>query len=96
MFIGIYSYEIVNRIAQYIRTCLCSGFLCSGFFAGNGYCRSEAVVVVFLTKKSMAKRIYATIVNAGSNTDGFKEQGKISVSGDKRFITGEDLIYEKI
>lgn len=26
----------------------------------------------------MAKRIYATIVNAGSNTDGFKEQGKSS------------------
>lgn len=24
----------------------------------------------------MAKRVYATIVNAGSNTDGFKEQGE--------------------
>lgn len=45
-------------------------------FSGNGYCRSEAVVVVLLTKKSMAKRVYATIVNAGSNTDGFKEQGE--------------------
>lgn len=33
---------------------------------------------MLLTKKSMAKRIYATIVNAGSNTDGFKEQGKSS------------------
>lgn len=44
--------------------------------SGNGYCRSEAAVVVLLTKKSMAKRIYATIVNAGVNTDGFKEQGR--------------------
>lgn len=44
--------------------------------SGNGYCRSEAAVVVLLTKRSMAKRIYATIVNAGSNTDGFKEQGR--------------------
>ncbi|XP_035198499.1 fatty acid synthase [Oxyura jamaicensis] len=56
---------------------------CKAFDAsGDGYCRSEAVVVVLLTKKSMAKRIYATIVNAGSNTDGFKEQGVTFPSGD--------------
>lgn len=42
---------------------------------GNGYCRSEAAVAVLLTKKSMAKRIYATVLNAGNNTDGYKEQG---------------------
>ncbi|XP_019359228.1 PREDICTED: fatty acid synthase isoform X1 [Gavialis gangeticus] len=55
---------------------------CKAFDAsGNGYCRSEAVVVVLLTKKSMAKRIYATVVNAGSNTDGFKEQGLTFPSG---------------
>lgn len=45
--------------------------------SGNGYCRAEAAVVVLLTKRSMAKRIYATIINAGSNTDGFKEQGRL-------------------
>ncbi|KAF4797413.1 Fatty acid synthase [Turdus rufiventris] len=49
--------------------------------SGNGYCRSEAAVVVLLTKRSMAKRIYATIVNAGVNTDGFKEQGVTFPSG---------------
>ncbi|KAM8991828.1 fatty acid synthase [Ara ararauna] len=55
---------------------------CKAFDAsGNGYCRSEAVVAILLTKKSMAKRIYATIVNAGSNTDGFKEQGVTFPSG---------------
>uniref|UniRef100_A0A8V1ANX5 Fatty acid synthase n=1 Tax=Gallus gallus TaxID=9031 RepID=A0A8V1ANX5_CHICK len=56
---------------------------CKAFdVSGNGYCRSEAVVVVLLTKKSMAKRVYATIVNAGSNTDGFKEQGVTFPSGE--------------
>ncbi|XP_044275877.1 fatty acid synthase [Varanus komodoensis] len=55
---------------------------CKSFDAsGNGYCRSEAVVAVFLTKKSLAKRIYATIVNSGCNTDGFKEQGVTFPSG---------------
>lgn len=43
---------------------------------GNGYCRSEAAVVVLLTKRSAAKRVYATVLNAGNNTDGYKEQGE--------------------
>lgn len=43
--------------------------------SGNGYCRAEAVVAVLLTKKSLARRVYATILNAGTNTDGCKEQG---------------------
>ncbi|NXX35212.1 FAS synthase, partial [Nicator chloris] len=56
---------------------------CKAFDAsGNGYCRSEAAVVVLLTKRSMAKRIYATVVNAGVNTDGFKEQGVTFPSGE--------------
>ncbi|KAG8446408.1 hypothetical protein GDO86_014021 [Hymenochirus boettgeri] len=55
---------------------------CKSFDAsGNGYCRSEAAVAVLVTKKSLAKRLYATIVNAGSNTDGFKEQGVTFPSG---------------
>lgn len=32
-------------------------------------------MAVVLTKKSLARRVYATILNAGTNTDGFKEQG---------------------
>lgn len=50
--------------------------------AGNGYCRSEAAVVVLLTKKSLARRVYATILNAGTNTDGYKEQGVTFPSGE--------------
>ncbi|XP_051523082.1 fatty acid synthase-like [Myxocyprinus asiaticus] len=56
---------------------------CKSFDAsGNGYCRSEACVAVLLTKKSMAKRIYATVLNAGNNTDGYKEQGVTFPSGE--------------
>ncbi|KAM8947762.1 fatty acid synthase isoform 2-T2 [Pelodytes ibericus] len=56
---------------------------CKSFDAsGNGYCRSEAAVAVLVTKKSMAKRMYATIVNAGTNTDGYKEQGVTFPSGE--------------
>ncbi|KAM4844089.1 fatty acid synthase [Thomomys bottae] len=50
--------------------------------AGNGYCRSEAVVAMLLLKKSLARRVYATILNAGTNTDGFKEQGVTFPSGE--------------
>ncbi|XP_028643680.1 fatty acid synthase [Grammomys surdaster] len=50
--------------------------------SGNGYCRSEAVVAVLLTKKSLARRVYATILNAGTNTDGSKEQGVTFPSGE--------------
>lgn len=55
---------------------------CKSFDAsGNGYCRSEAAVAVLLTKRSVAKRVYATVVNAGNNTDGYKEQGVTFPSG---------------
>lgn len=32
-------------------------------------------MAVLLIKKSLARRVYATILNAGTNTDGCKEQG---------------------
>jgi fatty acid synthase len=51
------------------------------FCVGNGYCRSEAVVVVFLQKEPAAKRIYATLVHARSNSDGNKDQGITFPSG---------------
>ncbi|XP_059527571.1 fatty acid synthase [Myotis daubentonii] len=50
--------------------------------AGDGYCRAEAVVVVLLTKKSLARRVYATILSSGTNTDGAKEQGVTFPSGE--------------
>jgi len=37
--------------------------------------RSEAICVMFLQKARDAKRIYATVVNAKTNSDGFKDMG---------------------
>lgn len=59
--------------------------------SANGYCRSEAAVVVFLTKKSSAKRVYVTVLNAGNNTDGFKEQGVTFPSGEMQQRLVESL-----
>ncbi|XP_039571793.1 fatty acid synthase [Passer montanus] len=73
-----------NTSVQFMKLGLLSrDGACKAFdVSGDGYCRSEAVVVVLLMKRSMAKRIYATIVNAGVNTDGFKEQGVTFPSGE--------------
>ncbi|CAH1155577.1 unnamed protein product [Phaedon cochleariae] len=55
---------------------------CKAFdISADGYVRSEAVVTVFLQKASVAKRIYATIVGARTNTDGYKAEGITFPSG---------------
>ncbi|EFN62855.1 Fatty acid synthase, partial [Camponotus floridanus] len=41
----------------------------------SGYMRSETISIIFLQKAKRAKRIYATVVYAKTNCDGFKEQG---------------------
>ncbi|KAF7409641.1 hypothetical protein HZH68_004022 [Vespula germanica] len=41
----------------------------------NGYTRSECVSVAFLQKAKTAKRIYATIIHAKTNCDGYKKEG---------------------
>lgn len=50
-------------------------FWFKSFFQANGYVRSEACVVFLLQRASEAKRIYCTILNAKSNSDGYKEEG---------------------
>ncbi|CAG2220061.1 FASN [Mytilus edulis] len=49
--------------------------------AGDGYCRSEGVVAVFLQKQNVSRRIYCTILHARSNNDGRKEKGITFPSG---------------
>ncbi|KAF5298541.1 hypothetical protein FQR65_LT19602 [Abscondita terminalis] len=39
----------------------------------TGYVKSEATVILFLQKLQDAKRVYAEILNIGTNCDGFKE-----------------------
>lgn len=43
--------------------------------SGNGYVRSDGCVVTFLQKSNDSRRIYATILNVRTNTDGAKDQG---------------------
>ena len=47
---------------------------------GNGYCRSEGIVAIYLQKESMAKRIYCTVVHSKNNSDGNKTQGNVLIS----------------
>jgi len=49
-------------------------------YAGDGYCRSEAIVAVYLQKKESARRIYATLVHSKTNSDGYKDQGILLVN----------------
>ncbi|CAH1398200.1 unnamed protein product [Nezara viridula] len=49
--------------------------------SGEGYVRSEAVVSLLLQKARDAKRVYATVVNTGTNTDGSKTEGVTFPSG---------------
>ncbi|KAK7792286.1 hypothetical protein R5R35_011033 [Gryllus longicercus] len=48
---------------------------------GDGYVRSEAIAAVFLQRAKDARRVYATVVNAAVNCDGYKEQGITYPSG---------------
>ncbi|KAH8412789.1 hypothetical protein KR009_005739 [Drosophila setifemur] len=43
--------------------------------AANGYARADTCAVVLLQRRKEAKRLYASILNVRTNTDGFKEQG---------------------
>ncbi|XP_008484342.1 fatty acid synthase-like, partial [Diaphorina citri] len=42
----------------------------------NGYVRSEAAVVIFITRDSSSRRIYCHIMGTATNTDGHKKQGQ--------------------
>ncbi|XP_043288036.1 fatty acid synthase [Venturia canescens] len=55
---------------------------CKAFDAsGNGYVRSEAIVVILLQKSRDAKRVYGTVVNSKTNVDGHKDKGITFPSG---------------
>ncbi|XP_050524285.1 fatty acid synthase [Daktulosphaira vitifoliae] len=61
---------------------LCMDGICKSFDeSANGYVRSEAVCVVYLQKSKYSKRIYARLIHAKTNCDGYKEQGITYPSG---------------
>jgi len=44
-------------------------------YTGDGYVRSEGAIAVLLQKAKDAKRVYAKVLAAGSNCDGYKDEG---------------------
>ncbi|XP_045453923.1 fatty acid synthase-like [Melitaea cinxia] len=68
---------------------------CKGFDnSGNGYARSETVGVCFLQKAKDSRKVYAQVIHAKTNCDGYKEQGISYPSGDmQKVLLGE--IYEE-
>ncbi|VDO39253.1 unnamed protein product [Haemonchus placei] len=62
--------------------------------SGDGYCRTEGVAAIYIQRKSKANRIYATVVHAKSNTDGYKEQGITFPSGERQAQLLEEVYNE--
>uniref|UniRef100_A0A0K0ESV2 Fatty acid synthase n=1 Tax=Strongyloides stercoralis TaxID=6248 RepID=A0A0K0ESV2_STRER len=62
--------------------------------SGDGYCRTEGVAAILLQRAPNAKRIYATVVHAKSNTDGYKEQGITFPSGERQAALLEEVYKE--
>ncbi|XP_047538484.1 fatty acid synthase-like [Vanessa atalanta] len=62
--------------------------------SANGYARSEAIVVCILQKAKDSRRIYAQILHAKTNCDGYKEQGITYPSGDMQKLLLSDFYEE--
>nr|XP_050846961.1 fatty acid synthase-like isoform X1 [Vespula vulgaris] len=60
----------------------------------NDYTRSKCVSVVFLQKVKTAKRIYATIIHAKTNCDGYKKE-RITFPSMKMQSTLLEKFYEE-
>ena len=49
---------------------------CKSFDEGaNGFARAESVAAIYLTRASIAKRVYASVLHVKTNTDGYKLEG---------------------
>lgn len=69
--------------------------MCKAFDAsGNGYVRSEAAVTVLLQRRSAARRVYSTVRNARTNTDGHKLQGITFPAGEMQRQLIEETFRE--
>lgn len=89
-FKDLYSGEIDNAIVAAVNVIVdpyeTAEFVKSGILSKEGYCktfcvgrdgyvRSESVISLLLQKRRNARRIYATIVGAKLNADGYKKEG---------------------
>ncbi|CAG9770337.1 unnamed protein product [Ceutorhynchus assimilis] len=62
--------------------------------AGTGYVRSEAIVSVLLQKSKDCKRIYAKLLHAKTNCDGYKEEGITYPSGVAQYNLLKEMYSE--
>ena len=60
-----------NKLSMLAPDSKCKSFS----IGGDGYVRAEAVASIYIQKRSVAKRVYATILHIKTNTDGFKDNG---------------------
>ncbi|XP_052751981.1 fatty acid synthase-like isoform X2 [Galleria mellonella] len=60
----------------------------------NGYARSEADVICFLQKSRNSRRVYAQVLHAKTNCDGFKEQGITYPSGNIQKLLLQEFYEE--
>ncbi|KOB66791.1 putative fatty acid synthase, partial [Operophtera brumata] len=68
---------------------------CAAFdAAGRGYVRSEAAVAVLLQRRGAARRVYCTVRNARTNTDGSKVQGITFPAGAMQRRLAEETFRE--
>jgi hypothetical protein len=63
-------------------------------YAANGYARAETISVIYLQKALDAKRVYATVIHAKTNCDGYKEQGITYPSGKVQKALLEEFYQE--
>jgi len=56
--------------------------------------RSETMSIIFLQKAKRAKRIYATVVYAKTNCDGYKEQGITFPSSEMQRVLLQEFYNE--
>lgn len=61
---------------------------------GRGYVRSEASVAFLLQKAKDCNRIYAKVLHAKTNCDGFKEQGITYPNGAAQLTLLKEVYYE--
>ncbi|CAG7733517.1 unnamed protein product [Allacma fusca] len=62
--------------------------------SADGYVRAEAAAAIYICKKTVAKRSYATLVHAAANNDGYKEEG-ITFPSESQQEKVIRLVYEE-
>ncbi|XP_060533311.1 fatty acid synthase-like [Cylas formicarius] len=70
---------------------------CKVFGVGrDGYGRSEAIVTMFLQRKSRCRRMYSTILGGQTNSDGFKIEGLTYPSSQMQLKLMQDIYSSKV